>query len=93
MKKKYPTWDNSLLYRPYGPAHAILVSNLFNFHPFVSSRARGLNLGLSLYFVNACGEASGESEPPMLENAISAKITYAVLNCDNDGMLALEQRK
>ena len=43
--------------------------------------------------MNASGEASGETEPPMLENAISAKITYAVLNCDKDGMLALEQRK
>ena len=43
--------------------------------------------------MNASGEASCESEPPVLENAISAKITYAVLNCDKDGMLALEQRK
>ena len=56
------------------------LSNLFNFHPFVSSRARGLNLGLSPYFVNASGEASGESEPPMLENAINAKITYEPLH-------------
>ena len=52
-----------------------------NNHADKSSWARGLNFGLSLYqsqsFMYASNEGSGESEPSMLCNAISTKISCA----------------